>query len=66
MIIGIAGCGRMGRPMLENLRQAGFDTRGFDIILGRGDDQPLADFAHGLTTLITVVRDTDETDDVLF
>ena len=65
MIIGITGCGRMGRPMLENLRQAGFDTKGFDIILGRGDDQPLADFAHGLTTLITVVRDTDETDDVL-
>jgi 3-hydroxyisobutyrate dehydrogenase-like beta-hydroxyacid dehydrogenase len=66
MIIGVAGCGRMGAPMLDNLRKAGFDARGYDIIKGRGDDHPFADFAQNLTTLITVVRDTDETDDVLF
>ena len=66
MIIGIAGCGRMGRPMLGQLLQAGFDARGFDIVAGRGDDHNISEFAEGLTTLITVVRDTDETDEVLF
>jgi len=66
MIIGIAGCGRMGAPMLGQLRQSGFDARGFDIVAGRGDDHDVSEFAKGLTTLITVVRDTEETDEVLF
>ena len=66
MIIGIAGCGRMGAPMCANLRAAGFAARGFDTVAGRGDDQPLATFSNGLTTLMTVVRDAAETDDVLF
>ncbi|WP_247743508.1 NAD(P)-binding domain-containing protein [Shimia sp. R10_1] len=70
--IGIAGCGRMGAPMLTALRATGFDAKGFDVrppsdfgalaphIL------PLPDFAAQLTTLITVVRDIEQTDDVLF
>lgn len=69
--IGVAGCGRMGAPMLAALRRAGFDARGFDT-------RPAADFrnlpvtndapafASDLRTLITVVRDTDQTDAVLF
>jgi L-threonate 2-dehydrogenase len=68
--IGLAGCGRMGAPMLAALRHHGFDATGFDI-------KPLADpqtgittnpetFERGLTTLITVVRDIDETEQVLF
>jgi len=52
--------------MLAQLRHAGVDARGFDTVAGRGDDAGLAAFSAGLTTLITVVRDTDQTDDVLF
>jgi 3-hydroxyisobutyrate dehydrogenase len=65
-IIGVAGCGRMGRGMLRNLQEAGLDARGFDIrpIEGVGDDIDV--FANGLTTLITVVRDSTETDALLF
>lgn len=66
MIIGVAGCGRMGAPMLAQLRDAGFDARGFDIVEGRGDDIGLGAFSDGLTTLIIAVRDTDETEAVLF
>lgn len=63
--IGVAGCGRMGLPMLQRLQAAGFDARGFDLRdVGVGRD--VARFADGLQTLITVVRDTDETDAVLF
>lgn len=65
-IIGVAGCGRMGMGMLWNLQRAGFDAHGFDIrpLPGVGND--VAAFADGLTTLITVVRDTTETDALLF
>lgn len=66
MIIGIAGCGRMGGPMLDQLRHAGFDARGFDTVTGRGDGQDELAFADGLTTLISVVRDTEQTNDILF
>lgn len=72
-MIGVAGCGRMGLPMLAALRAAGFDARGFDI-------RPPGDFAHmpgavtanasdfsqNLDTLLTVVRDIAQTEDVLF
>ncbi len=65
-IIGVAGCGRMGLGMLRSLQRAGFAARGFDLrsIDGVGDD--VAGFVAGLTTLITVVRDTVETDALLF
>ena len=63
----------MGAPMLAALRAAGFDALGFDVRPPSefGDlapfmtDDPTA-FAPNLETLITVVRDTAQTDDVLF
>ncbi len=72
-MIGVAGCGRMGAPMLEALVRAGFDATGLDV-------RPANDFANiqapvtqdpavfspKLETLITVVRDISQTDDVLF
>ncbi|WP_256369767.1 NAD(P)-dependent oxidoreductase [Tropicimonas sp. IMCC6043] len=67
----MAGCGRMGGPMLAALVAAGFDAQGYDIAAGHlADDVPVTDdpvrFADGLRVLITVVRDSDQTDDVLF
>ncbi|MEX0284763.1 MAG: NAD(P)-dependent oxidoreductase [Paracoccaceae bacterium] len=72
-MIGVAGCGRMGLPMLVALRRAGFDAVGFDLrpssefgehagIVGNDPDL----FARNLDTLITVVRDIPQTEDVLF
>lgn len=71
--IGVAGCGRMGAPMLANLRRAGFAARGFDI---RDTESygPLAPFVlndpdkfgEGLATLITVVRDAEQTEALMF
>lgn len=71
--VGVAGCGRMGRPMLAALLRAGIEARGYDVRppSGYGDlaphmtDDP-AVFAPGLRTLITVVRDIAQTEDVLF
>ena len=65
-IIGGAGCGRMGAGMLSNLRKAGFAARGYDIRAIDGVSNDIDAFCDGLTTLITVVRDADETDTVLF
>lgn len=67
MVVGIAGCGRMGRGMLTNLRRAGIAARGFDVRdLGTDVMTDATAFADGLTTLITVVRDVEQTDQVLF
>lgn len=71
--IGLAGCGRMGEPMLLALRDAGFDALGFDIrspsSYGRFA-QAMTDnvhqFADHVEVLITVVRDIQQTDAVLF
>ncbi|MEM8539266.1 MAG: NAD(P)-binding domain-containing protein [Pseudomonadota bacterium] len=65
-MIGVAGCGRMGLPMLRNLQAAGFDARGFDMRASVGVGTDAGDFANGLTTLMTVVRDAAETDALLF
>jgi 3-hydroxyisobutyrate dehydrogenase-like beta-hydroxyacid dehydrogenase len=62
----------MGAPMLAALRRAGFDARGFDIrpatdfAPDAGITNDVAGFAAGLRTLFTVVRDIQQTDDVLF
>tara|TARA_R110002049_G_scaffold23781_6_gene84624 strand:- start:7833 stop:8618 length:786 start_codon:yes stop_codon:yes gene_type:complete len=67
-MIGLAGCGRMGAPMLTALRAAGFDANGFDVRPIVHPDiitDPEA-FRSQIATLITVVRDIDETEDVLF
>ena len=72
-MIGIAGCGRMGAPMLAALRRAGFDARGFDIRPPGefGDLAPFMTddaeaFAQEVETLFTVVRDIPQTEDVFF
>lgn len=71
--VGVAGCGRMGRPMLEALVRAGIAARGFDIRppseYGESaflmSDDPDG-FSEGLRTLVTVVRDVPQTEEVLF
>ncbi len=70
---GIAGCGRMGQPMLQTLLDAGFDAQGFDVkpretygAFSRHMADSPAEFAQGLTTLFTVVRDIEQTEEVLF
>ncbi|MCK0095334.1 NAD(P)-binding domain-containing protein [Yoonia sp. F2084L] len=65
-IIGVAGCGRMGMGMLRNLQNARFNVRGFDVRPMNGVGTDVDAFVDGLTTLITVVRDTAETDALLF
>ncbi|AXI48784.1 NAD(P)-dependent oxidoreductase [Sulfitobacter sp. SK012] len=66
--VGVAGCGRMGGPMLAALRAANIHAMGYDIAPG---DQPhvthdATAFAQPLETLISVVRDIPQTEDVLF
>lgn len=56
----------MGKPMLAALRFGGFDAHGFDIRGIDGIETAPAAFARDLGVLITVVRDEEETDDVLF
>jgi 3-hydroxyisobutyrate dehydrogenase-like beta-hydroxyacid dehydrogenase len=67
-MITLAGCGRMGAPMLAALCAAGHDAMGFD-------PRPIsqANITDDLTrvfdrtrTLITVVRDSEQTDALLF
>lgn len=70
--IGVAGCGRMGGPMLAALLKAGFDAFGYDV-RPRGEFGSLTDkmrsaqaFSQSLRILISVVRDIPQTEDVLF
>ncbi len=67
-MITVAGCGRMGAPMLEALRAAGFDAQGFDIAAKEAPyiTNHFSDVKDKTETLITVVRDIPQTDDVLF
>jgi 3-hydroxyisobutyrate dehydrogenase-like beta-hydroxyacid dehydrogenase len=67
-LIVIAGCGRMGGPMLDALRAAGYDAAGFDVA-DKGVahiTQVTGEIFDRVTTLITVVRDINQTDEVLF
>ncbi len=73
MRIGVAGCGSMGAPMLRRLRDAGFDACGFDVRPARefGDLRPLmvedcSRFAAAVDTLISVVRDETQTNELCF
>lgn len=68
--IGLAGCGRMGLPMLQAMLDAGFNAQGFDVkprveMAGHMAETP-QDFAKDLTILFTVVRDIAQTEEVLF
>jgi len=70
--IGVAGCGRMGGPMLSALLKAGFDAFGYDVrpthefgaLAGKMRSDPA--FSQDLRILISVVRDIPQTEDVLF
>jgi 3-hydroxyisobutyrate dehydrogenase-like beta-hydroxyacid dehydrogenase len=70
--IGVAGCGRMGGPMLAALRAAGFDAFGYDVRPAKDFAalapvmRSLEEFRKDLHILMTVVRDIAQTDDVLF
>jgi len=67
-MIGLAGCGRMGEPMLASLRSIGLHAKGFDIV-DRSPNWITTDpkrFSCDLSTLITVVRDMEQTENVLF
>ena len=67
-MIGVAGCGRMGGPMLDALRDGGTDAIGFDVV-DKGAAHITTNvmaFAPRLSTLISVVRDADQTDALLF
>lgn len=67
-MIGLAGCGRMGAPMLAALRDGGTQALGFDVV-DKGADHITTNimaFAPRLETLFSVVRDADETDALLF
>jgi len=71
--IGLAGCGRIGQPMLTAMINAGFDARGYDI-RPSGDYGDFAQhitndvnaFAEGLRILFSVVRDIPQTEALLF
>ncbi|MEM8655229.1 MAG: NAD(P)-binding domain-containing protein [Pseudomonadota bacterium] len=67
-MIGLAGCGRMGAPMLAALRDGGTQAIGFDVA-DKGVPHITTNvmaFAPALETLFSVVRDEDETNAVLF
>ncbi|MEP0520123.1 MAG: NAD(P)-dependent oxidoreductase [Hyphomicrobiales bacterium] len=71
--IGLVGCGRMGQPMLAALRAGGFEAYGFDLrppetygAFASAMTNDVQIFAEGLKTLISVVRDIDQTEDVFF
>ena len=72
MKIGVAGCGRMGFGMARALDRAGFDVTGFDVrpatefgaFAGRMVPDP-DDFVADREVIFTVVRDIDQTEDLL-
>ena len=71
--VGVAGCGRMGAPMLRALIRAGFDAAGFDLRPAAefGDLAPhmIADpaaFAASRRIVLTIVRDIAQTEALLF
>lgn len=68
----VAGCGRMGLPMLRALRAAGFPAHGFDVrpaaTIGARSDEMIgeAEMRAEAELLISVVRDAAETEALLF
>ncbi len=68
----VAGCGRMGLPMLRALRAAGFDAAGYDVkpaeALGARPQEMIdaAAMRAEAEILISVVRDAAETEALLF
>ncbi len=71
--IGIAGCGSMGLPMAINLQKAGFDVWGYDIrphrdfgVFSTRMIEDPAEFSERCSTVISVVRDWQQTKDLCF
>lgn len=66
-MICVVGFGRMGATMLDALRNAGFDARGFDVV--PKDSPHITDDVTAVRgqadMLISVVRDIPQTGDVL-
>nr|WP_325251422.1 NAD(P)-binding domain-containing protein [Amylibacter sp.] len=69
----VAGCGRMGEPMLAALRKAAVPASGFDIrdpasygAFGGCITNKSSDIPTDTTVLITVVRDIAQTESLLF
>lgn len=68
----VAGCGRMGLGMVKALRHHGFDARGFDVKPALSYRKFAAHMIDAETMhteaeiLISVVRDAEETDALLF
>lgn len=72
-VVGIAGCGTMGLPMAERLHAAGFEVWGHDVRptddFGEFAERMLMDageFARRCDVVISVVRDVQQTRDLLF
>lgn len=67
-MIGVAGCGRMGGPMLAALRDGGANAAGFDVVEKNNPHitTNLMVFAPRVETLFSAVRDANETDALLF
>ena len=72
MKIGVAGCGRMGLGMARAMARAGYDVTGFDVRptaeFGAFADRMIEDpgrFAADREVIFTVVRDIDQTEDLL-
>jgi 3-hydroxyisobutyrate dehydrogenase-like beta-hydroxyacid dehydrogenase len=67
MIVGVAGCGRMGMGMARALDAAGHTVRGFDIAAKSAPFMvDLETFRAETEIVFTVVRDAAETDALLF
>ena len=62
-MIVVAGCGRMGEPMLTALRRAGHEACGFDVVSKDNNfiTNDISKVYAPVETLITVVRDIAQT-----
>jgi len=71
-MIGVVGCGAMGQPMAEALLRAGFEAIGHDVrpLSEFGDfasrmTTAISDVGNRAETVISVVRDSQQTRDVI-
>ncbi|MEC8888926.1 MAG: NAD(P)-binding domain-containing protein, partial [Pseudomonadota bacterium] len=72
-VIGIAGCGAMGEPMIQRLLTAGFEVWAHDVrplaefgAIAEHMLEDAAEFARRCNVVISVVRDADQTRSLLF